>query len=222
MINPAPRAASVTVPGRMCTTSAPETAAGTAGATSVKSPEARRRPVSWRPRATPRARHRCRLERSRRGPCCPDRFPAWRRATRRGAGPLAGWQRRSGGRGAGGDPARLPGRGRGDRVRPVAAPGLGDAAGRAAAARPERGGRSSYRLALQRALPRREDGSPDTAAWQALSAAAREAVRTVPEERLARIRMLRDGARLPAATPGRARGPGQRRGWLWPATLLAV
>src|SRR5690606_34358652 len=65
-------------------------------------------------------------------------------------------------------------------------------------------------------------GSPDTAAWQALSAAAREAVRTVPEERLARIRMLRDGARLPAATPGRARGPGQRRGWLWPATLLAV
>src|SRR5690606_9991003 len=83
-------------------------------------------------------------------------------------------------------------------------------------------GRSSYRLALQRALPRREDGSPDTAAWQALSAAAREAVRTVPEERLARIRMLRDGARLPAATPGRARGPGQRRGWLWPATLLAV
>jgi len=84
--------------------------------------------------------------------------------------------------------------------------------------------RSSYRLALQRALPHREDGSPDPEAWSALSAAAQQAVRALPGERLARIGMLRDGLRPPPPRPARATletGP-RRAGWLWPATVAVL
>lgn len=52
--------------------------------------------------------------------------------------------------------------------------------------------RPTYRLALRRALPRREDGSADAAAWQALGEAARQAVRDLPPARLGELARLRD------------------------------
>ena len=84
--------------------------------------------------------------------------------------------------------------------------------------------RPTYRLALQRALPHREDGSPDPETWSALSTAAQQAVRALPGERLERIGMLRDGVRPPPPRPARAAvdtGP-QRAGWLWPATVVVL
>ncbi|HRN61189.1 MAG TPA: hypothetical protein PK743_10085 [Luteimonas sp.] len=81
--------------------------------------------------------------------------------------------------------------------------------------------RPTYRLALQRALPHRDDGSADPEAWRALSAAAQQAVRVVPASRLERIAMLRDGVR-PRPRPmdaGRADREPARRRWLWPATV---
>ena len=83
-------------------------------------------------------------------------------------------------------------------------------------------GRPTYRLALQRALPRREDGSPDPEAWRALSTAARQAVRELPDARLVRIRSLRDGVRPSTARPARAARVDRRPGWLWPATAVVV
>ena len=85
--------------------------------------------------------------------------------------------------------------------------------------------RPSYRLALQRALPRSGDGSPDTAAWRELSQAAQLAVRAVPAERLETIAMLRDGLRPRPVAPARsARSASARRRprWLWPATAAVV
>lgn len=82
--------------------------------------------------------------------------------------------------------------------------------------------RPTYRLALQRALPRRDDGSPDPEAWRALSTAARQAVRALPDERLARIRALRDGARATPPRPARTGTQRERPGWLWPATIVVV
>ncbi len=82
--------------------------------------------------------------------------------------------------------------------------------------------RPTYRLALQRALPRRDDGNPDPDAWRALSTAARDAVRAVPAERLSRIRSLRDGVRPPPARPARTASAHARPGWLWPATAVVV
>src|SRR5690606_13676413 len=82
--------------------------------------------------------------------------------------------------------------------------------------------RPTYRLALQRALPRSDDGSVDPAAWRELSHAAQLAVRAVPAERLETIAMLRHGLR---PRPVRAPAPpsGSRRpGWLWPATVAVV
>jgi len=83
--------------------------------------------------------------------------------------------------------------------------------------------RPTYRLALQRALPHRDDGSADPEAWRALSNAAQRAVRAVPGERLERIAMLRDGVRprQRQAHPAAA-DTGSRRRWLWPATLVVV
>ncbi|MGY1408313.1 MULTISPECIES: hypothetical protein [unclassified Luteimonas] len=79
----------------------------------------------------------------------------------------------------------------------------------------------TYRLALQRALPRGQDGSADPGAWRELSQAAQLAVRAVPAERLETIAMLRDGVR---PRPVRAITPPQpgRPGWLWPATVAVV
>lgn len=82
--------------------------------------------------------------------------------------------------------------------------------------------RPTYRLALQRALPRGEDGSADPAAWRELSQAAQLAVRAVPAERLETIAMLRDGLRpRPVRAPAAPSRPG-RPGWLWPATVAVV
>lgn len=83
-------------------------------------------------------------------------------------------------------------------------------------------GRSTYRLALQRALPRRDDGSPDPDAWRALSTAARDAVRALPDQRLDRIRALRDGARPVPSRPVSRTREEARPGWLWPATIVVV
>ena len=85
--------------------------------------------------------------------------------------------------------------------------------------------RPSYRLALQRALPHREDGSPDPDAWRALSATAQQAVRALPQERLETVAMLRDGLRpRPPARPAPAPETAARRraAWVWPATLAVL
>lgn len=62
-------------------------------------------------------------------------------------------------------------------------------------------GRSTYRLALQRALPRLPDGHPDHAGWQAMGVSAQTAIRALPADRLAHLALLRDaavrGKRLP-------------------------
>lgn len=82
--------------------------------------------------------------------------------------------------------------------------------------------RPTYRLALQRALPHRDDGGADPEAWRELSQAAQLAVRAVPAERLETIAMLRDGLR-PRPVRAVATGDGRRRrGWLWPATWAVV
>jgi hypothetical protein len=52
----------------------------------------------------------------------------------------------------------------------------------------------TYRLALQRALPRRADGGPDPEAWRALDAAVRQAIHDLPAERLAHLARLREAA----------------------------
>jgi len=56
--------------------------------------------------------------------------------------------------------------------------------------------RPTYRLALQRALPHREDGTPDEASWHALGEAAQQAIRHLPAERLAHLARLREAAIL--------------------------
>lgn len=53
---------------------------------------------------------------------------------------------------------------------------------------------ATYRLALRRALPHREDGSADPDAWRALDGAVQEAVRGLPAERLAHLARLRQAA----------------------------
>lgn len=53
---------------------------------------------------------------------------------------------------------------------------------------------ATYRLALRRALPHREDGSPDPEAWRALDRQVQEAVRGLPAEQLAHLARLRQAA----------------------------
>lgn len=84
--------------------------------------------------------------------------------------------------------------------------------------------RPTYRLALQRALPRDSQGNADPDAWRALSEQAQQAIRAVPDARLQRIVALRDGRRpprpaRPAAPP--AHGDPRPR-WLWPATIAVL
>ncbi|HEY4529790.1 MAG TPA: hypothetical protein VIG97_05620, partial [Luteimonas sp.] len=64
--------------------------------------------------------------------------------------------------------------------------------------------RPTYRLGLQRALPHRDDGSPDVEAWEALGRAAQELVRNPPPE-LARAPGAAgsDGTSAPAGVSGR-------------------
>lgn len=121
---------------------------------------------------------------------------------------------------AGDVPAAVAALGSGPRaallLRVVAGLAESEAAGVLGIARP------TYRLALQRALPRGEDGSPDPGAWRELSQAAQLAVRAVPAERLETIAMLRDGLRPRAVrAPSAPSRPG-RPGWLWPAMAAVV
>ena len=83
-------------------------------------------------------------------------------------------------------------------------------------------GRPTYRLALQRALPHRADGSPDPDAWRAMSEAAQVALRAVPAERLQRIALLRDGRRPKPRAVATAPAADARPRWLWPASLAVV
>jgi hypothetical protein len=52
----------------------------------------------------------------------------------------------------------------------------------------------TYRLALLRAWPRHDDGSPDAGAWRALDLAAREALRQLSAQRLLQLTRLRETA----------------------------
>ena len=83
-------------------------------------------------------------------------------------------------------------------------------------------GRPTYRLALQRALPHREDGSPDQDAWRAMSDTAQAALRAVPGERLQRIALLRDGRRPKPRPVEPSTMAGPRPRWLWPATVTVL
>ncbi|HST43933.1 MAG TPA: hypothetical protein VLK29_01785 [Luteimonas sp.] len=71
-------------------------------------------------------------------------------------------------------------------LRLVAGLGEADAAAVLGVARP------TYRLAVQRALPRLPDGSPDTTTWEALAEAARDALKALPPERLAQVAVVRE------------------------------
>jgi hypothetical protein len=83
-------------------------------------------------------------------------------------------------------------------------------------------GPATYRLALQRALPRHADGTPDEDAWRALADATQLAIRQLPPTRLARLAQLREAAlqhRRPPVSAGR-RGSalaGSHPRWLLPA-----
>jgi hypothetical protein len=58
-----------------------------------------------------------------------------------------------------------------------------------------------YKLALQRALPQRADGSLDGEAWLAMNDEARYVMKNLPPERVAAIARLRDAAIATKATP---------------------
>jgi hypothetical protein len=84
---------------------------------------------------------------------------------------------------------------------------------------------ASYRLALRRALPHREDGRADPAAWSRLREQVHRRIKTLPAERLAHLARLREAAiagtaaqRQPA---GRAPPPALRRA-LWAGLALCV
>ncbi len=83
-------------------------------------------------------------------------------------------------------------------------------------------GRPTYRLALQRALPHRADGSPDPEAWRAMSEAAQAALRAVPDERLQRIALLREGRRPKPRPVAAAPAADARPRWLWPASFAVA
>jgi hypothetical protein len=86
----------------------------------------------------------------------------------------------------------LSGLGRGPRaallLRLVAGLAEADAAAVLGVARP------TYRLALLRALPHRDDGSPDADRWRSLNDAAQAALRQLPADRLAEIARQREAA----------------------------
>ncbi|MEZ0471710.1 hypothetical protein [Luteimonas salinilitoris] len=89
--------------------------------------------------------------------------------------------------------------------------------------------RATYRLALQRALPRDADGRADAEAWRALGEAAQQAVRRLPPARLAELARLREAAlqgrvHVPDAAQARHDRPTAhaRARWLWPATVAVV
>jgi hypothetical protein len=74
--------------------------------------------------------------------------------------------------------------------------------------------RATYRLALQRALPRHDDGAPDATAWRALGDAAQAMVRQLPASRLEELVRQREAAvigRGPPPAPRRPRARGAPR-----------
>jgi hypothetical protein len=84
---------------------------------------------------------------------------------------------------------------------------------------------ASYRLALRRALPHRDDGRADPGAWAALREQVHRRIKTLPAERLAHLARLREAAIAGTTPPGRAAGPrpapGLRRA-LWAGVALCV
>lgn len=101
-------------------------------------------------------------------------------------------------------------------LRLVAGLSEGDAAAVLGIARP------TYRLALQRALPRTLDGELDQELWRAMGDAAQQAVRAVSSERLSALAAPGRGP----AQAGPPRRPGATRAdrprWLWPMTIMVV
>ena len=91
----------------------------------------------------------------------------------------------------------------------------GDAAHALAVARPV------YRRALRRALPRREDGRADPAAWLRLRAHVHRRIKTLPAERLASLARLREDA-LAGRNATHAPPPRERPGWLLPSLQVAA
>ncbi len=83
--------------------------------------------------------------------------------------------------------------------------------------------RPTYRLALQRALPRLADGAPDVAAWHALGDAALGAIRALPPDRLGHLAQGREEALLgrtaPRAPAEPSAGPAR---WRLPALVAVV
>lgn len=78
--------------------------------------------------------------------------------------------------------------------------------------------RSTYRMALHRALPRTGDGVLDKELWQAMGEAAQQAIRALPDARV-------QGASDPRAAQARPQPPvvaSRRRGWVWPSTIAVV
>jgi len=89
--------------------------------------------------------------------------------------------------------------------------------------------RPTYRLALQRALPHRDDGTPDAAAWHALGDAAQAAIRHLPAERLAHLARQREAAihghRPDPIAHADAAAPVRPRWWrpaLWSVSVLTA
>jgi hypothetical protein len=80
--------------------------------------------------------------------------------------------------------------------------------------------RPTYRLALQRALPRTEDGHLDIELWRAMGQAAREAIRDVPAGRLRALSLPPEALAAPRVRRA-ATGPGRAR-WVWPATWTVL
>lgn len=82
---------------------------------------------------------------------------------------------------------------------------------------------ATYRHALQRALPRQSDGSPDPMQWRALAAATQHKLRQLPAARLVSLAQLRETAILGRQhhrpDPARAPVPGR---WLQPALWSAA
>lgn len=87
-------------------------------------------------------------------------------------------------------------------------------------------GLPTYRAALQRALPRQADGSPDADAWHTLARATQALLQHLPAARLVRLAQLREQAiqghlSRPAARPGKTHAESARQKWRSPAVLAA-
>jgi hypothetical protein len=80
--------------------------------------------------------------------------------------------------------------------------------------------RPVYRRALRRALPRREDGRADPAAWLRLRAHVHRRIKTLPADRLANLARLREDALAGRHVGGPEPAPRPR--WLLPALRLGA